>query len=130
MYTPSQIDAWTRDLAPERYIQAIENLEFYISASEDRKGRISGLLIFSEDLGEIYALYVAPWAAREGLGRCFIDFAEKRMRSRDHTTIHLKSTLNAVSFYEHMGFECTGDSIHELQNGEKLPCMQMTKKLV
>lgn len=127
MYTPSQIQAWTQGLSPDRYIQGIENFEFYVS--EDTQGRISGLLIFNEELGEIYALYIPPWATHKGLGRCLMDFAERMIRNRSHKEVNLKATLNAVSFYEHMGFECMGESIHDLPNGETLPCREMTKKL-
>ncbi len=127
MYTPSQIYAWTHGLSSDRYIQGIENFEFYVT--EDTKGHISGLLIFDEETGEIFALYVAPWAAQKGLGRSLMDLAESMIRNRGHMKISLKSTLNAVSFYEYMGFECMGKSIHELQNDETLPCMQMIKKL-
>lgn len=49
---------------------------------------------------------------------------------RGHVNTDLKSTLNAVSFYEHIGFTSLGESVHELQGGETLPCMQMTKRLV
>jgi N-acetylglutamate synthase-like GNAT family acetyltransferase len=127
MYTPSQIHAWTVGLSPDRYVQGIERFEFYVS--EDAKGQISGLLIFNKELGEVYALYVAPWAIQKGLGRCFMNLAESMIRNQGHIKVNLKSTLNAVSFYERMGFECVGESIHELQNGETLPCVQMTKRL-
>lgn len=127
-YTPSQIHAWTEGISTDRYVQGIERYECYVS--EDVKGQISGLLIFNKEFGEVYALYIAPWAAQKGLGRCLLDLAESMVRNQGLKTISLKSTLNAVSFYEHMGFECTGKSIHELQNGETLPCMQMIKKLL
>jgi ribosomal protein S18 acetylase RimI-like enzyme len=127
LYTPSQIHTWTECLFPDRYIQGIENLEFYVS--EEVGGQISGLLIFDEELGEVCALYVAPWAVQKGLGRCLMDLAESMIRNRGHIEMSLKSTLNAVSFYEHMGYECAGEDIHELPNGETLACMKMTKKL-
>lgn len=117
-------------LSPGAYVRGIEKFEFYVSESEDVKGRISGLLIFNKELGEIYVLYVAPWAIQKGIGQCFLDLAERIIQSHGHTEVNLKSTLNAVSFYEHGGFECAGDSIHELRNGETLPCVQMTKRLV
>jgi ribosomal protein S18 acetylase RimI-like enzyme len=129
MYTPSQIHAWTKDLSPERYIQGMENFEFHVSESEDVKGQVSGFLIFNAELGEIYALYIAPWAIRKGLGRRLMDHAQSLIRKRGHHKMSLKSTLNAVSFYEHLGFKCMGESIHELPSGGTLPCMQMTKEL-
>jgi len=46
--------------------QGMESYEFYVS--EDAKGQISGLLIFNKELGEVYALYIAPWAVQKGLG--------------------------------------------------------------
>lgn len=128
MYTPSQIYAWTHGLSPDRYIEGIENFEFYVT--ENAKGRISGLLIFNEEIGEVYALYIAPWEVQKGLGRSLMGLAESTIQNRGHMKISLKSTLNAISFYEKMGFERTGESLHELRNDETLPCMQMIKKLV
>lgn len=127
-YTPAQIHAWTQDLAPERYIHGIENFEFYVA--EDGEGLISGLLIFNEAIGEVYAIYIAPWAVHKGFGRCLMEFAQRMIKDRGHRKISLKSTLNAVPFYEHLGFECTGEAVHTLPGGETLPCMQMTKQIV
>lgn len=129
MYTPSQVQAWTDGLSPDRYLQGMENLEFHVAASDDGRGPISGLLIFNKQLGEIYALYVAPWAVHQGLGRRFMDLAESVIRKHGNTSISLKSSPNAVLFYEHRGYECAGESVHELHNGERLPCMRMTKTL-
>ncbi len=127
-YTPSQIDAWTQAISAERYIQGIESFEFYVA--EDARGPVSGLLIVNEEIGEVYALYIAPWAVQKGLGRRLMGLAENMIRNRGHLNMSLKSTLNAVSFYEHMGFTSLGEFIHELPCGETLPCMQMIKRLV
>lgn len=127
IYTPAQIIAWIQAIIPDNYIRGIKNFEFYVA--EDTRGYIAGLLIFNEKTGEVYALYIAPWAANNGLGRSFLDLVENVIQSCGHRKISLKSTLNAVSFYEHMGFECMGESIHELEGGETLPCMQMIKQL-
>lgn len=130
MYTPPQIHAWTQGLSPDRYIQGMKNFEFHVSESKDVKGQISGFLIFNAELGEIYALYIAPWAVRKGLGRRLMDHGQGLIRKRGHMRMSLKSTLNAVPFYEHLGFKCAGESVHELPNGETLPCIQMTMELV
>jgi ribosomal protein S18 acetylase RimI-like enzyme len=122
-YTPEQIRAWTEALSPERYLQGTENLAFYVA--NDGEGLISGLLILDEEAGELCALYVAPWAVRRGLGRRLTAFAEARFRRRGHKRIRLKSTLNAVSFYEAHGFAQEGRDVHTLPGGETLPCILM-----
>jgi len=127
IYTPAQIIAWIQAIVPDNYVRGMENFEFYVG--EDTRGHVSGLLIFNKKTGEVYALYIAPWAANNGLGRSLIDLAENVIQNCGRRRISLKSTLNAVSFYEHMGFKCVGESVHELKGGEPLPCVQMIKQL-
>ncbi|HPI92376.1 MAG TPA: GNAT family N-acetyltransferase [Deltaproteobacteria bacterium] len=126
-YTDGQILAWTKGLAPERYAQGMDDLEFYVEEGQD--GSLSGLLIFNRESGEVCALYVAPWVVRKGTGRRFMALAEDAVRGNGHAEMSLKSTLNAVTFYERLGFERRGDSVHGLLGGETLPCVQMTKRL-
>lgn len=129
-YTPAQISAWTARLSPERYVKGMEGLEFYVAeGGEGGQGRLSGMLAFDKESGEIYALYVAPWAANKGVGTSLMALAETVLGEEGHAEMRLKSTLNAVPFYESRGFERAGESIHELGGGETLPCMAMVKKL-
>lgn len=126
-YTPAQIHAWTENLTPARYIHGMENFEFHVADAGN--GELSGFTIFDAECGEVFALYIAPWAEGRGLGTQFIQFAQDMLQKKGHKMMQLKSTLNAVEFYKHMGFHVESPSTHNLSSGEMLPCMHMTKSI-
>lgn len=126
-YTPDQINAWTENMTPQRYIHGMDNHEFHVA--DTGTGEVAGFIIFNAVSGEIYALYIVPWASRRGLGRQFIDLAQSTMQGTGHKVMQVKSTLNAVEFYEHAGFHVESESTHNLSNGEILPCMHMVKSI-
>ena len=58
--------------------------------------------------GWIYYLGVDPALQRKGLGRRMVDAMEKKLRSKGCPKINLqvrKDNLNAVKFYERIGFK-------------------------
>jgi putative acetyltransferase len=125
-YTPEQIREWTELLKPERYVAAMELFEFLVAEDE---GKILGLCILDLDKAELNALYVAPWAANKGLGKALMDVAEQVARSSRLPQLTLKSTLNAVAFYETVGYVRGEAGTHVLSSGTELPCVQMKKLL-
>jgi ribosomal protein S18 acetylase RimI-like enzyme len=127
-YTPDQIESWTQTLSPGAYMEGMDGLEFYIAC--EAGDEVRGLLIFDPEKGEICALYVAPEAVGSGIGGTLLRYGEDAILARGHATLFLKSTVNAVSFYEQMGFERGEDSLHPLPGGISLPCVEMAKTLV
>ena len=126
-YTSGQIGAWVDEIAMANYVQGMAENEFFVA--EEKQGDIAGFIIFSVRSAEIHALYLLPGAVGNGLGRQLFDLAENLIRNQGHEVIRLKATLNAVGFYERMGF-CRGSfSTHKLSNGEALPCLDMKKEL-
>ncbi len=127
-YTPDQILVWTEALQLDRYVQGMELLDFYV-AEDEGAGKIAGFLIVDSNVGEINALYIAPSAVEQGLGKKLLSLAERMIQERGHKELRLKSTLNAEAFYQHHGFERTACSLHCLCDDRELPCLQMRKHL-
>lgn len=61
-----------------------------------------GLCIFNASKAEITALYVSPENAGMGIGRTLVQEVEAMAREAGVRELNLKSTLNAVGFYERM----------------------------
>lgn len=125
-YTHEQINDWIDALKPEGYVKAMETLEFMLAV----EGEIVGLSIFDPEKAELTALYVSPRHVGQGIGRELVTEVEALSREAGIFELHLNSTLNAVLFYERMGFVRQGDSAYALPCGTVLPCVRMAKRLV
>jgi len=125
-YTQEQIEEWTNALRPDRYVAAMELFEFTVAEVE---GEVLGLCVLDFDNAELNALYVAPSAIGNGIGRKLIGLAEELARKRSLAQLWLRATLNSVSFYERLGFAYLEPSVHPLPSGMALPCIRMRKFL-
>lgn len=100
-YEPDLIEEWISFLMPERYLEAINTLDFVVAEVD---GRVQGFYVLDIRAGELDAIHLAPPAAGRGLGRAFMARAEATARPHGLTELFVKATLNAVSFYERCGF--------------------------
>lgn len=77
----------------------------------DENDQPVGLMIMSGSHME--ALFIDPSAQRRGIGRLLVEHARKRNGTL--TTDVNEQNLQAVRFYEHLGFVRTGRSPHDHQ---------------
>ena len=124
-YSPEQIEAWSGALEPKHYWQAIEMFDFFVAEEE----LVVGFLFLSMDKAEVNALYLDPAVVGRGIGRQMLDYAEDLARQQSVTEMQLKSTLNAVGFYEACGYVRIKESIHQNPFGLELTCVEMRKRL-
>jgi N-acetylglutamate synthase-like GNAT family acetyltransferase len=75
----------------------------------------------------INATCVRPDAARRGIGRTLVAVMEAAARASGATEVRLNATLNAVGFYETLGYSRAGDASNRLPSGVELPCVVMIK---
>ena len=107
-YSPEQIAAWTEPLAPERYLPAIRDFEFFVAEEQE----IVGFSILNLEGAELNAIYLHPAATARGIGRSLFEHAENIAREASLSELKLKSTTNAVGFYRACGFSRVRDSVH------------------
>ncbi len=126
-YSAVQLSQWTDALRPEGYAALLASREFLVAEQE---GEVLGfgVLDFSESL--INATYVSPRAVRRGVGRRLLEAMEAIAREHGATRLRLSSTLNAVPFYQSLGYQHQGAGTNRLPTGVELPCILMTKDLV
>jgi len=124
-YSPEQIAGWIKPLTPDRYLPAMEQLEFYVAEEEE----LLGFVILNLESAELNAIYIKPNAVGRGIGKRLFRFAERLAIDNSLKELRLKSTLTAVGFYESCGFSLVRESTHTSPSGVDLPCMEMTKVL-
>ncbi|HEY0787257.1 MAG TPA: GNAT family N-acetyltransferase [Thermoanaerobaculia bacterium] len=123
-YAPEEIADWSGALAAERYVDAMGQCDFEVAELD---GTLAAFSVLDIPHAELHALYVAPEHGRRGIGRALLARAEANAAARGISDLHLKATLNAVTFYEANGWIAVGPSTHPLPSGRILACVLMTK---
>jgi putative acetyltransferase len=67
---------------------------------------------------------------RRGIGHRLLQTVEAVACERSLARLHLRATLNAVTFYEAQGYILDGAGSVLLGDGTRLPCVNMYKDLV
>ncbi len=126
-YGKAQIDAWAQPHALSRLRQQIGSRRFLVAAAGDQ------LIAYAQlDLqaAVIRSVYVLPSFARKGVGRRLTQTLIEAARDAGLERLEIDSSLNAVPFYEALGFRRLEEVDHELRGGVALRCVRMEKLLV
>lgn len=123
-YSTEQLDEWTAALRASAYLPLLDTHE--VTVAEDG-GELLGFCVFDPREGFINATYVNPPASRRGVGRGLVTAAEAAVRARGLTRIRLNATLNALQFYECLGYATGELASNRLPTGVDLPCVTMSK---
>jgi putative acetyltransferase len=78
---------------------------------------------------ELRACYVAPGAARRGVGSALVCEIERIAREHDLTFLELDSSVTAEPFYAALAYEVRGRGKHVLGSGQPMACVRMRKDL-
>lgn len=125
-YADDEIEEWSGALTLERYVDAMGFCAFEIAELD---GEPAGFSVLDLPHAELHALYVSSRKGGRGVGRALLARAEENAAARGIPELHLKATLNAVSFYEANGWTALGPSTHPLPSGRTLACVLMRKPL-
>lgn len=90
---------------------------------------VAGFGRFDVADAEVTAVYVHPDHARAGVGSTLLAHLEGFARGLGCTSLTLRSSLNAVEFYERAGYERVAEVSHETSGGATLTCVDMEKPL-
>jgi GNAT superfamily N-acetyltransferase len=89
----------------EKYYWRLERQRIFVAENE---GRPLGFVRWYPKTNELCSVCVEPAFARQGIGTRLMAFAVKDARDHNVKTLWLKASLNAVPFYEALGWE-SGD---------------------
>jgi putative acetyltransferase len=125
-YSQEVIRIWAERLQPEKYEEAIRSNEFFVA---EENGAVVGFGELDKAGGEIAGLYVSPDVAGRGVGWKLLSTLEERARAFGLASLHLTSSLNAVSFYERAGFKSLEKMTKTLSPGVERASVRMFKEL-
>jgi GNAT superfamily N-acetyltransferase len=123
-YSEDELQAWSGVLKPWRYKEAIRSKTFFVAVDDDN---IVGFGQLDQENSRIEGLYVRPDYAKRGVGMKILLTLEG-VAKKSSLLIHLKSTLNAITFYENAGYTSTRQS-QDLLPGGMVACIHMVKRL-
>jgi len=100
---PRAREAWANRRRPDSFVGRVVGGEVIIAslAGEDVGWGSSGA-------DHISALYVSAAYARRGVGRALLTKLEAAVAQRGYELVRLESSVNAVSFYERLGYVQSG----------------------
>ena len=78
---------------------------------------------------ELRACYVAPGAARRGVGSALVAEIERIAREHGLLYLRLESSLSAEPFYEALGYRVEERGEHVLGSGVAMAAIKMRKQL-
>lgn len=118
------LDAWLFGRTPQGYLQACDDHGETFWVADEESGRIVGFASWRDD--ELVSLFVDPVAGGQGIGRRLFAACEADAESYGFSVSRLKSTLNAVSFYELLGFKAT-ERGYDLKREQRIPYVAMIR---
>lgn len=140
-YSQDQVQRWAQAQTLQRYASLVSRPDHFVLVVErgDSKrvvgfghmGRSEGRFSPEVDF-EIYSFYVSPAVSRRGVGRMLYAELERRALRQGGCGIGVKSSLNAVPFYEACGFVGDGGAgvgVHMGGGVVELECKSLEKKL-
>ncbi len=92
-------------------------------------GSVHELLDPTRDPARIRAFFVAPEAARRGVGRALLDACVEAAREAGFTRLELMATLPGVPFYRSQGFVDMEPVVDTLPDGVELRFVRMERAL-
>lgn len=121
-YPPQTIDQWLAP-SPGLYVRMLRSSTVYVA---ERTGEVVAFAAVRLATREVRAMYVSPGATGGGLGQRLMLRLERVARAVGIGELHLAATLNAVGFYERLGWRCDA---RKASPRAPLRCVAMRKRL-
>jgi GNAT superfamily N-acetyltransferase len=126
-YAPESIAAWSGRTTPASYLVPIATQVVVVAC--DDADRIVGFAELDPAEGLVKACYVDPDVDRRGVGRALMQAVERAACEHGRTALMLDASLNALPFYQALGWQRECATRHELAPGAWLDCAIMTKRI-
>ncbi len=124
-YEAAILERWSNVAIPEVFAEVIEALATTVAIFDDR---VVGWGMLDTGTKQLEALFVDPGFQRKGIGNTIYSRLDHAARIQNLDQLELSSTLNAVTFYESVGFISTGRSIYRHPNGFELASVKMKSR--
>ena len=128
-YEPGIIDAWVHPITDDSLERLRTNPDGEIRLIAELDGRPAGIGALVVAHAELRACYVAPHAARRGVGSALVREIERLARERGLGRLELAGSINAEPFYAALGYRVKRRGRHVLRSGDRMPAVWMEKTL-
>lgn len=125
VYPKGVIAEWLKQISIENVTEQFENTDWYVIKSSDQ---VAGFAQISLPEKELYQINIFPQFQNQGFGKQLYSFVEEVYESQKISQIGLNSTLNAVNFYERLGFKKVKNISFKLDN-ESVEMVEMAKTI-
>ena len=92
-------------------------------------GRLLGYAVLDTASGEVDAVFVEPAQQGRGVGAMLMRTLEAAALAAGHKRLFLSASLNAVAFYERVGFVAVREELYPHRSGIAIPSVYMEKQL-
>jgi putative acetyltransferase len=125
-YSEHEIKVWL-EVARRKSAEPVP--DSYIVLVAEKGHEVVGFAMLDLDKKEVMSLYVHAEHGGQGIGSGLLHKLEDAAIEKGIDSLHLRSTLNAVSFYEKAGYEVKETTKFPLTAEVQLDCVYMEKEL-
>ena len=104
---PATLERWLRNKTADNFCQWLQDPERHFVVAET-DSNVCGVGMVRRN-GDLDLCYVQPGKERLGIGSAMMHALEERARDWRLNKLQLISTVNARTFYEHLGYQFTGE---------------------
>ena len=128
-YSASVIDAWARPITDQLIERFLANRDDEVRLMAEIDGEPVGIGAIVISHSELRACYVAPTAARRGVGSALVAEIERIAREHGLHQLELQSSITAEPFYSALGYEVESRGEHFIAPGVPMAAIKMRKRL-
>ncbi len=127
-YTEKEMKAWTDRLTPSLFDEGIKD-DNNIGVVAVESAIIVGYGFFNLRDRELRALYVLPQFTNKGAGKLIMARLENIALKTNVKKLTLQSTINAVGFYQKLGYQIIKAERHSINEEVSIDCVLMERLL-
>ena len=126
---PAEADAFAAYVRSQDYADRLQTENLYAGWLDGELVGTAGWTPTDDSgvLARITSVFVRPLFTRMGIGRRLALNAEARARTAGFERFSARATLNAVGFFEKLGYDVTSHGIHIIATEQGMPVTYMRK---
>jgi putative acetyltransferase len=129
-YTADEIAAHEQMFRAPKYLNDLSTNNLVVAVLDDDIVGSAGWCQHDHQTARIRKVFVSAALARSGIGRMMMERIEKTIQETGFRRIVLRASMNAVAFYERVGYQRVEESKMVLGTGVSVSVTMMDKELV
>lgn len=125
-YDDEQVLAWASYPTPDRYPVEDAGSPLFVAEADDE---VVGFAELDPTEATVDKVYVHPDHAGRGVGRALLERVESAATERGLEELSVVASLNAVPFYEAVGYERVGETTKSIAGDVDFPCVLLERGL-